>query len=132
MLINHVTSILPLAIVGAHRFYDTLTDFLSVIGYWASSFAAIMLVEHLYFRRASFANYDVAAAWNTPRLLPPGIAALSAMVLSMGLVVPGMAQIWYVGPIGEKTGDIGFEVAFFLSGLLYFPLRTIEKRRFGR
>jgi len=39
-----------------------------------------------------------------------------------------MDQVWFVGPIGQKTGDIGFEVAFPLAGLLYFPLRTLELR----
>jgi purine-cytosine permease-like protein len=124
-------SILPLAIAGAHRFYTTLNDFLSVIGYWASAFAAIILIEHLLFRHNNFAAYDLSA-WNTPSLLPTGLAALGAGVLSMGLVVPSMAQIWYEGPIGKKTGDIGFEVAFFLSGILYVPLRMVEKRMIGR
>ncbi|EEB90391.1 hypothetical protein MPER_11410, partial [Moniliophthora perniciosa FA553] len=29
--------VLPLSIVGAHRFYDTLLNFLSIVGYWASA-----------------------------------------------------------------------------------------------
>jgi purine-cytosine permease-like protein len=102
-----------------------------VIGYWASAFASIILIEHLLFRAGNFDQYNLAD-WNSPRRLPPGIAALGAGIVSMGLVVPCMAQIWYVGPIGEKTGDIGFEVAFFLSGILYVPFRLVEKRLLGR
>jgi hypothetical protein len=43
-----------------------------------------------------------------------------------------MAQVWWTGPIAETTGDIGFEVAFVLSGLLYVPLRWAEKKWTGR
>jgi purine-cytosine permease-like protein len=44
----------PIAIVGAHRFYDTLVNFTGIIGYWASAFGAVVIVEHLYFRRNRF------------------------------------------------------------------------------
>jgi hypothetical protein len=37
-----------------------------------------------------------------------------------------MNQVWYQGPIGMTSGDIGFEVAFPLAGLLYLPLRKLE------
>ncbi|KAK7031300.1 hypothetical protein VNI00_013555 [Paramarasmius palmivorus] len=124
--------VLPLAIVGAHRFYDALLNFLSIIGYWASAYVAIVLVEHIVFRRLTFSNYDINA-WNQPRLLPTGIAALAAGILSFGLVVPCMDQILYIGPIAQEgAGDIGFEVAFFLSGLLYIPFRALEVRLRGR
>lgn len=140
---------LPLAIAGANRFQETLTDFLSVIGYWASSFVAVILVEHLFFRKNSFADASVPTssssttfaraeagydftAWNDPHRLPPGMAALGAAILSMGLVVPSMEQVWFTGPIGHKTGDIGFEVAFALTAVLYVPLRWLERRTFHR
>ena len=44
----------PLAIVGAHKFYDTLVNFTGIIGYWSSAFGAVVIVEHLYFRRNRF------------------------------------------------------------------------------
>jgi purine-cytosine permease-like protein len=100
-------------------------------GYWASCFGAIILVEHLLFRKNTFANYDLSA-WNSPRRLPPGIAALVACICSFGLVVPGMNQVWFVGPLGKHAGDIGFEVAFAATAVLYPPLRWIERRWAGR
>ncbi|KAN0085794.1 Permease for cytosine/purines, uracil, thiamine, allantoin domain containing protein [Tylopilus felleus] len=121
---------LPLAIVGAHRFYTALTNFLSLIGYWASAYGAVLLVEHLYFRRGDFSSYD-HADWNVARRLPWGVAAVGACFLSFGLIIPCMHQVWFVGPIGAKTGDIGFEVAFPLAALLYIPLRTLERRYQG-
>ena len=47
-------SLIPVSIVGAHKFYDTLTNFLGLIGYWASAFGAVVLVEHLIVRRGDF------------------------------------------------------------------------------
>ncbi|KAG5642670.1 hypothetical protein DXG03_002354 [Asterophora parasitica] len=105
------SSIVPLAIVGSTRFYDTLTNFLGLIGYWASSYAAIILAEHLYFRKCDANMYDVKH-WNDPRRLPSGIAAVATGLLSFGLIIPSMEQVWFVGPIAKTTGDIGFEVAF--------------------
>ncbi|KAH7924911.1 hypothetical protein BV22DRAFT_1195556 [Leucogyrophana mollusca] len=116
---------LPLSIVGAHRFQETLTNFLSLIGYWASAYGAILIIEHHYFRKGDFSSYD-HADWNVPRRLPWGAAALGAGILSFGLIIPCMNQVWFQGPIGITTGDIGFEVAFPLAGLLYFPLRKLE------
>ena len=120
-------SIVPLSIVGAHRFYDALTNFLGLIGYWASAYVAIIMTEHLYFRKNDFSLYDVTA-WNTYKRLPSGISALAAGILSFGLVIPSMSQVWFTGPIAVKTGDIGFEVAFGVSGLLYLAFRSLEVR----
>jgi purine-cytosine permease-like protein len=85
------------------------------------------MVEHLLFRKDDPSLYDVTA-WNVPRRLPSGVAALAAGVLSFGLVIPAMGQVWYTGPIARTTGDIGFEVAFVFSALLYFPFRWLEIR----
>ncbi|KAF8434576.1 NCS cytosine-purine permease [Boletus edulis BED1] len=118
---------LPLSIVGAHKFYSALTNFLSLIGYWASAYGGILLVEHFYFRKGDFSTYD-QADWNIARRLPWGAAALGAGILAFGLVIPCMDQVWFAGPIGRQTGDIGFEVAFPLAALFYVPLRTLERR----
>lgn len=118
-------STIPIAIVGAHKFYETLTNLLSILGYWASMFGAIVLVEHFIFRHNSFASYDLRH-WNSPQHLPTGFAALGAGILACGLIIPSMDQAWWVGPIGKKTGDIGFEVAFAATGLIYIGTRKIE------
>ncbi|RDB27544.1 Purine-cytosine permease fcyB [Hypsizygus marmoreus] len=119
--------VVPVSIVGATRFYDALVNFLGLIGYWASAFIGIILMEHLVFRRNDPKAYDVAQ-WNVPRRLPSGIAALGAGICSFGLVVPCMEQVWFIGPIGKSTGDIGFEVAFVVSVILYVPFRALEVR----
>jgi purine-cytosine permease-like protein len=128
-----VTAILiPVSIEAAKKFFVSLENFLGIISYWSASFVSIMIVEFVYFRKMAESTYD-PAIWNDGRKLPPGIAAIGAGICCFGLVIPCMAQIWYTGPIAETTGDIGFEVAFFLSALLYIPFRTLEiKLRGGR
>jgi hypothetical protein len=34
-----------LAIVGQHKFYATLSDFLGIIGYWAGDFRAFAMTD---------------------------------------------------------------------------------------
>ena len=128
--VHRFNSVVPVSIVGAHRFYDTITNFLGLIGYWTSMYTAIIIVEHLYFRTNDPSQYDITA-WNVPKRLPSGIAAVAAGILSFGIVIPFMNQVWFTGTVARTTGDIGFEVAFAFSGLLYFLLRWIEIRYRG-
>jgi purine-cytosine permease-like protein len=125
--------VIGVAIEAAASFFINLENFLGVIGYWSAAFIGIILVEHLVFRRGSFIAYvKDDEAWDDTTKLPLGVAAIGAAIVCLGLLVPGMAQIWFTGPIGEKTGDIGFEVAFVLSALAYVPLRYLESKMSGR
>jgi purine-cytosine permease-like protein len=127
LLYDDCGSVVPLSIAGAHRFFDTLSDFLGIIGYWCGAFAIILAIEHFIFRHGNAAEYDVSA-WNRPRELPYGVAAFLTLAISFGIAVPAMDQVWYVGPIAETTGDLGFELAFLAALLVYPPLRWLEIR----
>ncbi|KAF8621768.1 hypothetical protein AX15_007506 [Amanita polypyramis BW_CC] len=122
-----IAIVLPISIAGAHKFYEALTNFLGIIGYWTSAYAGIIIMEHLIFRRNDYERYDVRQ-WDKARKLPSGIAALGAGIFSIGLIVPCMSQVWYTGPIAKMTGDIGFEVAFVLGSILYVAFRALEIR----
>ena len=61
-------------------------------------------------------------------MLPPGIAALGGSLASMALVIPGMNEVWYAGPLSKTTGDIGFEMAFMVTAIFYLPFRWLEIR----
>lgn len=122
---------LPLAIVGANHFYSTLSNFTAILGYWASLFVAVVLMEHVVIRKRQFQLYDVSA-WNHWKKLPLGIAALVSAILSLGLIVPSMDQVWFTGPIAKRSGDLGFELGFAVCALLYIPLRLLEKHLSGR
>lgn len=119
------------SVKAAVSFFDNLENFIGIIGYWAAAFVAVVLVEHFAFRDGDFASYALDA-WDVPSMLPSGLAAIAASALSFGLVVPSMAQVWYTGPIAETTGDIGFELAFFVSAVLYLPFRFAERKIIGR
>ncbi|KAH0593586.1 hypothetical protein MHUMG1_08724 [Metarhizium humberi] len=123
--------IIPVAIYAYRDFYAGLNNFMSIISYWSAAFVGIVMTDHVVIRRCCFDSYD-QAIWAKGSKLPLGVAAISSGVLALGLVVPCMSEEWYVGPIAEKAGDIGFEVAFSLSALLYVPLRILEKRFTGR
>ena len=52
--------------------------------------------------------------------------------------VMGMAQVWFIGPVGKKIGlpefggDVGFELAFAFAMISYLGMRTVELKYFGR
>ncbi|KAL7796699.1 permease for cytosine/purines, uracil, thiamine, allantoin domain-containing protein [Trichoderma ceciliae] len=123
--------IIAVAITAVGDFFESLENFVSLIGYWSAAFVGIVIVEHMVFRRQDYSSYD-HAIWSDAKRLPLGIAALSSGVLCFGMVVPCMDQVWWQGPIAETTGDIGFEMAFVVSSLIYVPLRYVEIRLTGR
>lgn len=116
---------IPVAIQAAKSFFASLENFIYLIAYLSAAYVSVVATEHFVFRKANCSSYMVEN-WNQLSKLPTGIAAIGAMALLMGLVVPCMSQVWFMGPLAVTTGDIGFEVALVLSGLLYLPLRFIE------
>lgn len=123
--------IIAVGVEVAAKFLDSLHNFLGIICYWPACFISVATLEHVIFRKGRADNYDLKS-WNTAGSLPPGVAALGASILSFGLVVPGMDQLWFVGPIAKTTGDIGFEVAFAITAILYVPFRSLEIKLQGR
>ncbi|KAG8216447.1 hypothetical protein J3R82DRAFT_6554 [Butyriboletus roseoflavus] len=122
-------SLIPVAIVGAQKFYTTFVDILSVIGYWSTAFSGIVITEHLLFRGASFTEtaYPIAT-WDAPGLLPRGVPAILAFVCACGALVPFMSQAWYVGPVArDGSGDCGVYVGFVVATLCYAALRGLER-----
>ncbi|KAG1729734.1 permease for cytosine/purines, uracil, thiamine, allantoin-domain-containing protein [Suillus lakei] len=104
--------LIPVAIIGAKKFYATFVDILNIIGYWSSVFSAIILTEHVLFRRASFSEdqYPITT-WASYTLLPSGIPAVVAFVCACGALVPFMSQAWVCGGsyrlcVGEEFGEV--------------------------
>ncbi|KKA26334.1 hypothetical protein TD95_003508 [Thielaviopsis punctulata] len=119
--------IIPISIPAAKDFFVNLENFVALIGYWAAAFLAIIIAEHVFFAKQDYAYYD-PAVWDNWSQLPLGVAAISSFLLSFALVIPCMEQVWYTGPIAKRTGDLGFEVAFFLAGILYVGFRKLENK----
>nr|XP_036588385.1 purine-cytosine permease fcy22 [Colletotrichum truncatum]KAF6799758.1 purine-cytosine permease fcy22 [Colletotrichum truncatum] len=122
---------IPMAIRAAESWANSLENFLGLIGYWAGCFDAVIIEELIIFRRMNYDSYE-HAAWNVARMLPSGLAAIGASMLSFGLTIPGMDQVWFTGPIARTTGDIGFELAFAATAVFYVPLRWLEIKLQGR
>lgn len=123
--------VIPISVRAAVEFFASLENFVALIGYWSAAFVAVLIVEHNVFRGGRYDTYD-HDSWNVASRLPLGVAALAASALSFALVIPTMSQVWFEGPIAEKAGDIGFEMAFVVTAVLYFPFRFLEKRFTGR
>lgn len=124
-----------ISVPGYSRFEEVLENFMLLIGYWLAIYEGIALTEHFVFRRTGggYAVEDYA----TPGRLPPGYAALCAFLVGAMGAVLGMAQSWYIGPIGrlcggEFGGDVGFELAFGFSAVAYLVLRSVEREWFKR
>ncbi|KAL2831502.1 hypothetical protein BDW59DRAFT_182155 [Aspergillus cavernicola] len=121
-----------LACVGRNDFYDVFENFLALMGYWVAIWVTITLEEEFIFRRKS--GYDWTA-WNNPKLLPIGLAALAAFVIGWGGSILGMYQTYFTGPVGKLVGDgidLGVPLGVSWGGLAYLPLRWLELKYVGR
>ncbi len=128
-------AILGLAIGGREKLSVYLQNFLSLLGYWSTQYFVILFSEHVIFRKANFANYDLEG-WNDPKRLPLGLAAGASFAIGIIAWVMGMVETWYVGPlgklIGSSGGDIANEFTFIITALAFIPLRFLEKKIVGR
>lgn len=95
------------ALAGRAHLAEIFTDFLALMGYWVSIWFALVLEEHMIFRRKTGFNWE---AWNQPDKLPIGIAAFIAFVIGWIGAIMCMAQVWYIGPIAKKVGTAGADV----------------------
>jgi NCS1 nucleoside transporter family len=123
-----------ISVPGYSKFEEVLENFMLLIGYWLAIYEGIALTEHFVFRRSSGYVVDDYA---TPGNLPPGYSALCAFLFGVMGAALGMAQSWYIGPIGklcgaEFGGDVGFELAFGFSAVAYLVLRSVERQWFRR
>ncbi|KAF7719346.1 Uncharacterized protein PECH_006370 [Penicillium ucsense] len=127
--------ILALAIGGRQQLNTYLQNFLSLLGYWCTSYAVILLEEHYVFRKGNFDNYDLEG-WNDPARLPLGLGAAVAFGLGVVAWVVGMDETWFIGPlaklIGDGGGDVANEFTFVVTALSYLPARYLELKHFGR
>ncbi|KAK4891519.1 hypothetical protein LTR27_009849 [Elasticomyces elasticus] len=126
--------IIALALAGRNNLLGYLQNFLSLLGYWCTSYFVIVFSEHYIFRKGNFYNYDLEA-WNDPKRLPLGIAGFSAFAIGVIFWTMGMVETWYVGPIGKMIGAYGGDIAnelCFGATLLFIPLRWLELKYVGR
>ncbi|KIW70528.1 hypothetical protein PV04_02790 [Phialophora macrospora] len=128
-------AILGIAVGGRDKLNTYLVNFLSLLGYWCTSYFVILFSEHVIFRKRDFANYDLDG-WNDPAKLPLGLAAGAAFALGIVAWVMGMVETWFSGPLGKLIGTYGGDVAneftFVVTAVVYTPARYLELKYFGR
>lgn len=122
-----------IAISVSSDFNQVLGNFLLLIAYWIGPWSIILILEHVVFRHGRYNVED----WNTPALLPVGLAAGAAMLAGLLGVYLGAAQIAFVGPLAGLFNppagmDIGFELGMVFAGIMYLISRPIELRATGR
>ena len=112
-----------------------LQNFLSLLGYWNTSFFAILFTEHFCFRQGNYDNYELRI-WNDRRHLHLGIAAFFAFAMGVAGWILGMAETWYTGRIaamiGSEGGDVGNQLSFLFTLVSYPPARWLEYRLVGK
>jgi NCS1 nucleoside transporter family len=123
---------LGLAFALQANFLHNLEGFLLLIAYWLGAWNAIVLLEHVMRR----GKYPVGDYRNGSKL-PVGVAAVTAMILGLGIAALGINQlsvINYEGPLSHRLGDadIGFPLAILATGILYLIFRRIELARYKR
>jgi len=121
---------------GREHFSTVLSNLLSILSYWVAFFVVIVAEEHFMFRRGGMRlGYDLEI-YDQPRKLPMGIAGILAGCFGIVGAVLGMAEVYYVGVIGQKVspfgGDLGFELAAIFAAITYPPLRYMEIKMIGR
>lgn len=93
-------------------------------GYWAAAFNAIVISDWLL-RRGRF---DVRKLLRL-RDLDIGWQGLVALCVGFGVAVPFMDSTIFVGPVSAGPlhgGDLAFEVAFVVAGVVYLALRWLS------
>jgi len=125
-------------VAGRQHFAEILSNFLAILSYWTAFFIIIVAEEHLIFRRPGgrLGGYNLDD-WDSPSRLPLGIAGVLAGCFGVVGAVVGMAEVWYIGPLGVKAGaefgaDLGFELAAAFAGITFPVLRWLEIRYTGR
>jgi purine-cytosine permease-like protein len=120
------------AVAGRDHLFTIFQNFLALMGYWVTIFISIVVEEHLFKWESGFDW----TAWEDPKRLPIGYAALTAFLVGYAGCVLSMYQVYYVGPIakliGESGGDLGIWVGCGIALIIYPPLRMLESKYVGR
>jgi NCS1 nucleoside transporter family len=129
-----LAGVLLLGLVGRDHLLEILQNFLSLLGYWNTSFFVILFTEHYLFRKGDYARYDLDA-WNTLRYMPIGFAGIFAFGMGVAGWILGMSETWYTGVIARligEGGDIGNELSFLFTIVSFAPARWLEYKIVGR
>lgn len=122
---------LVLALAGREYLMVIMQNFLALMGYWIELMVAIVVMEHLLFRRGKLFDW---ARWEDKSYLPVGLAAMASFLLGWVGAILGMYQVWYTGPLASLSGpaDVGLWVGTGFTIVSFLPLRWLELKYIGR
>ena len=101
------------------------TNFLLLLSYWASPWAAVVLVDWLKRRGGAHEDFESGAAAR------PGVYA---WILGLAASIPFWNQAWFTGPFAGRFpqfGDLSYYVGFAVAAVL-MVLLSPNARRFAR
>lgn len=130
---NFVT--LAICIPAYYHFESVMENFMNLIAYYLAIYEAMCLSQHFIWNRGRWSAYDYEN-YMDKRVYPVGLAGVFGFCCGVAGVVVGMNQVWYSGPIGrqigERGGDIGFELGAGFAFVGFNLMRPIEMKYLGR
>lgn len=115
-----------LALYAHQSYYADFENFLFLLGYWLSPWAAVVLVDFFVVHRG---RYATAPFYDPRRVVKPGIWAwLIAILVS----IPFFDQTLYTGAIARHfpaIGDLSYYVSFVVAAGVYWILGSRAIRR---
>lgn len=125
---------LALSIPAYYVFSQTMSNFLSIIGYNVAIYLGIAATEHFIYRKG-FDGYDVTN-YNDRKTIPVGYAGVCGFLFGVASTILSMNQTWYHGVIarrlGQDGGDISFELNIAFAFVGYNLVRPFELKYCGR
>lgn len=116
-----------LSLIGQTGYYLTYENFLLLLAYWVSPWAAIVVVDFFLCRWKSQAE----AFYDRRHRIGVG---LWSWIIAIVVSVPFFNQALYVGAVAKShpgIGDISDLVSFVVAGLIYLLWRRAPKPRAG-
>lgn len=130
---NFIT--LAICIPAYYHFESVMENFMNLIGYYLSIYLAMSFSQHFIWNKGRWSAYDYMS-YMDKNAYPVGLAGIFGFCCGAAGVVLGMNQQWYSGVIGrrigERGGDIGFELAATFAFIGFNLMRPIEIRYLGR
>lgn len=129
---NFVT--LAICIPGYYHFEAVVEHFMSIIGYYLAIYEAIAYSEHFFYNKGKWSSYDYENHKDI-NSHPLGLAGTAGFCAGVVGAVVGMSQYWFSGPLGKLAGtggDIGIELAFGFTLVVFNICRPLEKKYIGR
>ncbi|CAH6718360.1 purine-cytosine permease Fcy2p [[Candida] jaroonii] len=130
---NFVT--LAICIPAYYHFVEVVDQFMTMIGYYLAIYEAIAFSEHFFYNKGKFSAYDYENH-KDPKSHPIGYAGTVSFFAGVAGAVLGMSKQWFTGPLAKLIGpfgaDIGFELSFAFTFVVFNALRPLEKKYVGR